>query len=360
MLLRVHHEFLHWGTSNRAAKSKYNTNLARLLPKQIYASCIVDWGVLNNMGYGDTIEEMLEIKVYEMGGNEEIFTSEAWRRAFDINEPVYAELCHEFYATYEFDETVTDEDLMLKKVIKFRLRGRGHTLTILEFARRLGLYISDEVQDDGFDTYFRGGLRSDDHFDVNQYWLEISSENELIMSRSFARTIRKPVLSVLQKMITYGLCQRTTGYDKVQRNELWLMSMFEAKNQNGYANVAWLISRWIKRKGVGSQRESMICYHWITTLRELIDSNGRLIIEEPAPGDPRVVIPRSPRHSITDLHDKMGRMEIRQGDLKRMSCRQSYHADRYAGLFEYMVGHYNVPLQGDYAPLSYDEEQDEE
>ncbi|GJR14229.1 hypothetical protein Tco_0796881 [Tanacetum coccineum] len=46
-----------------------------------------------------------------------------------------------------------------------------------------------------------------------------------------------------------------------------------------------------------------------TTLRELIDSNGR-----------------------------MGHMEIRQGELERMSRRQLYHSDRYAGLFEYMAG----------------------
>nr|GEY37088.1 hypothetical protein [Tanacetum cinerariifolium] len=100
MLPRVHHDFLHWGTSNGAAKSKYNTNLARLLPKQIYAS-------------------------------------------------------------------FTDEELMSKKLIKFRLGGHGHTLTILELARRLGLYISDEIHDEGFDTYFLGGLRNDDHFNAN-------------------------------------------------------------------------------------------------------------------------------------------------------------------------------------------------
>ncbi|GKA29620.1 RNA-directed DNA polymerase like protein, partial [Tanacetum coccineum] len=182
-------QFLHWGTSNRAAKSKYNTNLACLLPKQIYPPCVVDWEVLNNMGCGDTIEEMLEIKLYEVGGDEEIFTSEAWRCAFDINKPTYAKLCHEFYATYEFDETVTDEDLMSKKLIKFRLGGRGHTLTILEFVHR---------------------------------------------------------------------------------------------------------------------------------------------------------------------------MEILQDKLERMAHRQSYHTDRYADVFEYMAGHYNVPLQGDYAPPSYDVEQDEE
>ncbi|GJS12487.1 hypothetical protein Tco_0406959 [Tanacetum coccineum] len=208
----------------RQHKTMEEANLACLLPKQIYASIIVDWEVMNNMGYAEAIEEMLEIKVYEMGGYEEIFTYEAWRHAFDIREPVYAELCHKFYATYEFDETITDEELMSRKVIKFR-----------SGARRLGLYSGDEIQNEGFENYFCRGLRNDDHFNVNQYWLEISSENALILSRSSARTIRKPILRVLQKMITYGLCQRTTRYDKVQRNEHWLMSMFEAINQNGYA-----------------------------------------------------------------------------------------------------------------------------
>ncbi|GKD45204.1 hypothetical protein Tco_1269849, partial [Tanacetum coccineum] len=139
------------------------------------------------------------------------------------------------------------------------------------------------------------------------YWLSISSVEELHLSRSLASTIRSPILRVLQKMITYGMCQRTTGYDKVQKNELWLISMFVAKHHNGYANVAWLMAKWLKRKGVGSQKDSMICYGQLitkmakkmrllidevlnslsapthckaldtTTLRELIDSEGRLI-----------------------------------------------------------------------------------
>ncbi|GJZ51563.1 hypothetical protein Tco_0606078 [Tanacetum coccineum] len=200
----------------------------------------------------DVIEEMLEIKVYEIGGDEVLFTSKAWRRAFDINEPIYTELCYEFYATYEFKEEVTDEELTSKKLIKFILRGRAHSLTILKFASRL-------------------------------------------------------------------------GYDKVQRYELWLMSMFGARNREGYANVAWLIAKWMKRKGVGTQKESMICcgqfvtkiakrvgvlteevlnglsaptYYRLldaTTLRELIGSNERLIAEDPAFSVPRVAMPRPPR-----------------------------------------------------------------
>nr|GFC51951.1 hypothetical protein [Tanacetum cinerariifolium] len=53
----------------------------------------------------------------------------------------------------------------------------------------------------------------------------------------------------------------------------------------------------------------------------------------------------------------MGGIEIRQGQLERMSRRQLYHTDRYASVLEHMAGHYEIPLQGVYAPLEYDEEQ---
>nr|GEV79680.1 hypothetical protein [Tanacetum cinerariifolium] len=104
MLGRVHHEFLLWNTCSSSAKRKYNTNLAWLITKQIYSPCVIDWNVLNTLGYAETIEEMLEIKIVEIGGQDEIFTSMAWRRTVGIKEPIYTELYHEFFATYEFDE----------------------------------------------------------------------------------------------------------------------------------------------------------------------------------------------------------------------------------------------------------------
>ncbi|GKC17694.1 hypothetical protein Tco_1014476, partial [Tanacetum coccineum] len=67
-----------------------------------------------------------------------------------------------------------------------------------------------------------------------------------------------------------------------------------------------------------------------TNLRDLIDSNGKLIVEYPAPGVPRVAMPRQPRPSMQDLYDRMGNMEIHQGVIERM---------------------------GAYAPPGYDEEQ---
>ncbi|GJY60590.1 hypothetical protein Tco_0461247 [Tanacetum coccineum] len=126
LLPQVHYDFLLWEGCNRDAKSR----------------------------------------VREAASEEEVFTSVAWIRAFNINEPIYAELCHEFYFTHEFDEMCVDDELQSKKIIKFRLGGRAHSLTLLEFARRLGLYQAVELEDYGFNVYFEGGLRNDDNFNA--------------------------------------------------------------------------------------------------------------------------------------------------------------------------------------------------
>ncbi|GJS60751.1 hypothetical protein Tco_0655535 [Tanacetum coccineum] len=117
MLPRDYHKFLLWGTCNKAAMTRYNTKLAHLLMKQIYSSCIVDWRVLNKISCAEEIENMLEIKVYEAGSREEIFNSEAYRRVFDINEPIYTELCHEFYSTYDFDEIAKRLGILTNEVL---------------------------------------------------------------------------------------------------------------------------------------------------------------------------------------------------------------------------------------------------
>ncbi|GJX54253.1 retrotransposon ORF1 [Tanacetum coccineum] len=309
---------------------RYNTKLAQLLLRHIYSPCIVNWDILNKKGYDGEIDEMLKIRVREAGTDEEIFTSVAWIRAFNINEPIYAKLCHEFYSTYEFDE----------------------------FARRLRLYQAAELDKEGFDVYFQGGLRNIENFNAREYWASISNDENLSLSRSRTFTIWKPILRVIHKMITYSICQRTTGYDKIQENDLWLLSMFDARHQNGYENVAWVIAKWMKKKGAGTQKESQIrCGQFIyklarksrvltnevlrslsaltyyrdldtTTLRELIDSEDRLIPEDPQPGVPREAI-------------------------ERMEYRQSYHWDRYVGVFEHMDGVYSVPLQRAYNPPGY-------
>ncbi|GKC95213.1 hypothetical protein Tco_1160655 [Tanacetum coccineum] len=136
-------------------------------------------------------------------------------------------------------------------IIKFRLGGHAYNLTLLEFARRLGLYQAVELEEEGFNVYFER---------------------------------------------------------------------------------AWVIARWMKRKGAGTQKESQICCgQFIAKLAR----KCRVLTD------------------VMNLYDRMGRIEIRQEAIKQMEYMQSYHWDRYQGVFKHIVGVYRVPMQGTYNPPGY-------
>ncbi|GKC40497.1 hypothetical protein Tco_1052881 [Tanacetum coccineum] len=83
-----------------------------------------------------------------------------------------------------------------------------------------------------------------------------------------------------------------------------------------------------EKRSWNSKRKSNLIDLDTTTLRDLIDSKGRLIPEDPQLGVPRVGVPRPLRASMQDLYDRMG-------------------------VFEHMAGVYSVPLQGAYNPPGY-------
>ncbi|GKC54835.1 hypothetical protein Tco_1077580, partial [Tanacetum coccineum] len=295
LLPKVHHEFLEWEGCNKDAKSRYNTKLAHLLPRQIYSPCVVNWDILNRMGCDNEIDEMLMINLCEAGTNEEIFTSMVWIRAFNINEPIYLELCHEFYSTYEFNEVCTDDKLKTKKIIKFRLGGRAHSLTLLKFACRLGLYHAEELDEEGFDVYFQGGLCSDEHFNAQEYWLSISREENLSLSRKKELVLRERESLICCRQFITKLARKV---------------------------------RVLSHEVIRSLSAPIYCRDLdTTTLRELIDSEGKLIPEDPQPDVLRVAIPRAQRALMQDLYERMGSMEIRQGAIERMGA---YNPPGYA------------------------------
>ncbi|GKD88637.1 hypothetical protein Tco_1364144 [Tanacetum coccineum] len=232
LLPQVHYEFLQWESCNRDATSRYNTRLAQLLPRHIYSPYVVNWDILNRMGCVGEIDDMLRIRLREAGSNEEIFTFVAWIRAFNIHEPIYAKLYHEFYSTYEFDEVCADDELQTKKLIKFIL----------------------------VEPSFEGNPQ-DDH-------LRFVSEDD------------------------------------------WFISKIARKSRVLTDDVIRSLSALIYYRDLDT-----------TTIRELINSAGRLIPEDPQPGVPSVGIPRPPGASMQDL---------------------------YQEVFEHMDEVYSVPLQGAY------------
>ncbi|GJS69455.1 hypothetical protein Tco_0702296 [Tanacetum coccineum] len=299
LLPDVHHEFLEWSGYGREAKSCYNSRLTILLSKLIYSSQTMDWQLLHKIGCGEEIDNMLKISLKEAESGEEIFFFVAWVRAFNIREPTYPELYREFYATYEFDEVCADDELQSKKIISFRLGGRAHSLTLLEFARRLGLYHAEELEEKGFDTYFQGGLRSDENFNAREYWERISTDRDLHLSGSSITLFRFLILRVLHKMITYGLCQRTTGYEKIQRNDLWLLTRSQKDSQiccGQFISKIARKSRVLTQVIVRTLSTPVYCRDLDrTTLRELIDSEDRMILDISVDDVPRVAAQRALR-----------------------------------------------------------------
>nr|GEY87404.1 hypothetical protein [Tanacetum cinerariifolium] len=175
---------------------------------------------------------------------------------------------------YEFDEVCTDDELQSKKIIKFRLSGCAHSLTLLEFAQRLGLYQTK--------PNFEGDPQNDHLWFVSKYdW----------MKRKRAKTQKESQICCGQFISKLARKCRVLTEDVVR-----------------------------------SLSASVYCRDLdSTTLRDLIDSEGKLILEDAQPGVPRVGIPRPLRASMQDLYPRMGRMEIRQDAIAQMEYRNSYH-----------------------------------
>nr|GEZ03514.1 hypothetical protein [Tanacetum cinerariifolium] len=142
------------------------------------------------------------------------------------------------------DPNASDNTRRWRKQCFRMLCRHAFSWALLEFEKRLGLYHSEEIEEEGFDVYFQGGPRSDENLNAREY-----CSSALIYCRALDTT----------------------------------------------------------------------------TLRELIDSEGKLIPKVPKPGVPRVDILRPLRASMQDLYERMCSMEIRQGAIERMYYRQSYH-----------------------------------
>ncbi|GJW58105.1 hypothetical protein Tco_0104836 [Tanacetum coccineum] len=210
------------------------------------------------------------------------------------NGKVATEMRSQDSSTYEFDEVCADDELKTKKIIKFRLGGRAHSLTLLEFARRLGLYHAEKLDEEGFDVYFQGGLRSDDHFNAQEYWLSIKDN------------WRKDAGNTRER----------------ERESLIYCGQFITK----LARKVRVLSDEVLR----SLSAPIYCRDLDTTmLRELIDSEGRLILR---------------------FHSRMY-LGLLSRDLKEHRCRTCTRG------WIHMVGVYNVPLRGAYNPPGYDQQQ---
>nr|GEY76262.1 hypothetical protein [Tanacetum cinerariifolium] len=262
MLPCVYHDFLLWGTSNRAAKSRYNTNLSHLLPKHIYAP----------------------IKVYEMGGKKEIFSFEAWRRVFDINEPTYTELCHEFYSTYEFDEVI----MKIAKKMGLLTDEVLNSLSAPTYCRALDATTLREpidsngkliVEDPAPGMKRKGaGTQKESQICCGQFISKLARKCREL-TEDVVRSLSAPICC--RDLDTTTLRDLIDSDGKLIPDDPQLGMPKEAYNPPGYAQPQY--DQYYQQYQPPPPRDLDT-----TTLRDLIDSGGKLIPDDPQLGVPKV------------------------------------------------------------------------
>lgn len=79
-----------------------------------------EWAQLTGMGIIDRVRPYPQ-KIFV--GDRFTFSCKGWWNLFPISEPLYKELCIEFFSTIIFDENY--EDVINRRAFSFRLRGKS-------------------------------------------------------------------------------------------------------------------------------------------------------------------------------------------------------------------------------------------
>nr|GEV06434.1 hypothetical protein [Tanacetum cinerariifolium] len=147
----------------------YCERLSKL--QEIAMPRVANWNMLYVYNFDETLKELMKFEYHHSDGD--VFVDYSWERALSIKGDVYSEWCLEFFSTMYFERGVDRTKLMTEKCIWFRLCGRDHVLTLLEFAVLLGLYEESELDHWLFAVHLSKLEIDDELFNHDVYWQKI-------------------------------------------------------------------------------------------------------------------------------------------------------------------------------------------
>jgi hypothetical protein len=163
--------------------------------------------------------------------DDRLVTSNMWNNVFGNREPVYRELCLEFYSTLRVKKELHKiRDIFEERCIQFYCGGVLRKMTVAQFGYYAGMYSEAELNNSDFRGLLRQGLFVKQSFDdesLTQYWSRITGgevwKSGGTGSLSKIHSIR---LRMLHRMIVSFLVQRSTHWEKVYLTDLWLIKLF--------------------------------------------------------------------------------------------------------------------------------------
>jgi hypothetical protein len=209
---------------------------------------------------------LVDILLVRMVFSEEIIGSFIWKKAVEIKENTYKEWCLEFFSTVKVKKEIADEELFAEGIMKFRLGGTKHTVTLLELGRLLGVYSEEEVGIENFKKLIVKGERKKKNFDGDKYWEEISGENVKVFGKKRVWKIRNPMLQVIHKILVKSVFHRNHYEQYVLDDDLWILHMFDKHQSISHVNLVWFMAQYPGKEAIAAGGTRICGGHLVTRI----------------------------------------------------------------------------------------------
>ncbi|GJX75053.1 integrase, catalytic region, zinc finger, CCHC-type containing protein [Tanacetum coccineum] len=196
--------------------SDFKARLARIYRREVHRVQVFDFrGLPDLMAEGLSTRMLME---HRDDQGVSLFTSQAWRRLFDIRGLLIHELILGFYSTFRFGRGILDLDT--PGTLQFQLGGARRRMSWREFILALGPHTNEEMQTAGFGAYWADSARQvPDNGDLRDYWIGIS--------------YLQPFLSI---------ARRSQAPEKVTVTDLFYLRVMDIDS----VNVPYLLARYLR------------------------------------------------------------------------------------------------------------------
>nr|GEY69138.1 hypothetical protein [Tanacetum cinerariifolium] len=152
-----------------------------------------------------------------------LFTSQAWRRPFDIRGPL--------------------------------LGGARRHICWRHFILALGLHTTEEIETVGFNAYWAKSARQiPDKDDLRDYWIGISSTGDFLGTAQSYTSFRDLILRLCHRLIESNIAGRSQALEKVTVTDLFYLRWLDI----GSVNIPYILSRYLRRFVAGRKSEALI------------------------------------------------------------------------------------------------------
>lgn len=159
------------------------------LPNELDWQCLEQWGLVGEMNpYLTKVFIQDEVRI----------TCDAWKRIFQLQQPVYQELCWEFYSTVTFRG---GDNYFDTNVLTFMLRVEFRECSTVELAWRMGLYEQNVAMAGAFGIFLEKCHKESPNGEDAARWWNTIANGVYIPSAAQKASIRSPIHRLIHHFI---------------------------------------------------------------------------------------------------------------------------------------------------------------